>query len=470
MDYIRTEATGQLVFERASEYLLIPSCLYGFHNTRTKEKLTKQGRLALVHYGEMDIPEEERICKHCGERMHVNDHPNIALRHLPVGGHPSILCLPHNQFRCPHCGTTRGQYISFKAEGHRITEQLYKYTRDLLAMNTFTNKQISQITGLGKNTVKAIDLKRLKERYTVKGALMKPEQRAKFLGIDEFSLHQGHHYATIIVDLETGHILWIAKGRKKQVVYDFIDHVGLDWMDSVEAVACDMNSDFQEAFEERCPHIQPVFDYFHIVKNFNDKVVSEVRRAEQRRLLEEGDVDGARALKRTRYILMSNRSTLQKKDAEAAEGKVLRRGSGLFGTEDFVRNGGLERRYDNLLAQNKLLFTLDLVKEKLADAYTERDEPRMAKKIRDIIDLCEATACTQLHWFGRLLCNHFEGIIAHATYPISSGKVEGINRRIKTLRRQGYGYPDDEYFFLKLFDMSRARPTAPSHKSPGIWD
>ena len=72
--------------------------------------------------------------------------------------------------------------------------------------------------------------------------------------------------------METGHILWIAGGKKKQVVYDFIDHVGLKWMDQVEAVACDMNSDFQEAFEEKCPHIQPVFDYFHIVKNFCDAI------------------------------------------------------------------------------------------------------------------------------------------------------------------------------------------------------
>lgn len=156
-------------------------------------------------------------------------------------------------------------------------------------------------------------------------------------------------------------------------------------MDSVEAVACDMNSDFQEAFEERCPHIQPVFDYFHIVKNFNDKVVNEVRRAEQRRLLEEGDIEAAKSLKRTRYILTSSRSTLQRKDAE------------------------------------------------------------------------------------RLLTNHFEGVIAHATYPISSGKVEGINQRIKTLRRQGYGYPDDEYFFLKLFDMSRTGYTR-NAKSHGFRD
>ena len=72
------------------------------------------------------------------------------------------------------------------------------------------------------------------------------------------------------------------------MVYDFIDHVGMEWMSGVEAVACDMNSDFQEAFEEKCYWIQPVFDYFHIVKNFNDKVVSEVRKDEQRRLYEEG--------------------------------------------------------------------------------------------------------------------------------------------------------------------------------------
>ena len=102
--------------------------------------------------------------------------------------------------------------------------------------------------------------------------------------------------------METGHILWIAGGKKKQVVYDFIEHVGLEWMDHVETVACDMNSDFQEAIEEKCPHIQPVFDYFHIVKNFNDKVVSEVRKDEQRRLYEEGSYEAARALKKSKEI------------------------------------------------------------------------------------------------------------------------------------------------------------------------
>ncbi|MFC2647291.1 MAG: transposase [Coriobacteriaceae bacterium] len=57
--------------------------------------------------------------------------------------------------------------------------------------------------------------------------------------------------------------------------------------------------------------------------------------------------------------------------------------------------------------------------------------------------------------FTKLLENHMKGIISHARVHISSGKVEGTNQMIKTLRRKGYGYPDDEYFFLKIIDASR---------------
>ena len=455
MNYIRKEADGQLTFTQSTEFLLIPSCLYGFRNNSTTTETAKSGRTVFCFHGELDDSEENIKCK-CGYRMHINNHPDITLRHLPFGGNLSCVKLTRNQYFCPKCHNSKTQFISFKAPGHRITEELYQYSRDLLASGTYTNKEVAEITGLGKNTVKDIDKQRLQELYTIDGTrLIKPEKPAKFLGIDEFKLHNGYKYATHIIDMETGHILWIAPGKKKRVVYDFIEHVGLDWMDNVEAIACDMNSDFQEAFEEKCPHIQPVFDYFHIVKNFNDKVVSEVRKDEQRRLIAEGDIEAAKALKKTRYILMSSRDTLQKKDNDAVNQKVVSKGSSLFGTDDYIRKGGLESKYDALLEQNKLLFTLDLIKEKLSLAYTRKEESLMAEDIIDIMDMCLATGNSHLKWFHRLLDNHFEGVIAHATYDISSAKIEGINNKIKTLRRQGYGYPDDEYFFLKLFDMSR---------------
>ena len=467
MDYIRTNADGQLTLTRSTEFLFLPSCLYGFHNTETTVETARSGRTVYCHKGTLDLPEEERICS-CGRRMHINSHPDIYIRHLCIGGSLSCLLFPHNQLRCPGCGATKSQHISFKAAGHLITDALYEYTSGLLASGTYTNKQVAEITGLGKNTVKAIDKKRLQELYTTDNGrkLIKPERQAKYLGIDEFKLHNGRRYATHIIDLETGHVLWIQNGKKKQVVYDFIDHVGLEWMSGVEAVACDMNSDFQEAFEEKCEWIQPVFDYFHIVKNFNDKVVSEVRKDEQRRLYEEGNIEAARVLKKTRYILMSNRSTLQKKDDDAASGRIIHKGSPLFKTEDIKRKSGYEAKYDTLLQENKLLFTLDLVKEKLSAAYTLADEARMADAISDIMDLCQATGNKHLLWCRKMLDTHFSGIIAHATYKISSGKIEGINQKIKTLRRHGYGYPDDEYFFLKIMDMSRKKyiRNEPSHR------
>ena len=456
MQYIRTEADGQSVFTESTDFLKIPCCLYGFQSKETTVHESAAGRTVFCFHGTLAIPPEELVCPECGAKMHVNQHPDIALWHLCIGRNLTKVVFPHNQFRCSACGATSSQFISFKADGHRITEELYQYTRDLLAIGSYTLKQVSEITGLGKNVVKAIDKKRLQEKYTIDGkTLRRPEYRAKYLGIDEFKLHNGHRYATHIIDMERGHVLWIGYGKKKQVVYDFIEHVGMDWMETVEAVACDMNSDFQEAFEERCEWIQPVFDYFHIVKNFNDKVVSEVRKDEQRRLTDEGRPEEAAALKRTRYILTSSRKTLQRKDKEAAEGKVLSKGSELFNKEEVVRKPGYEAKYDALLKDNELLFTLDLLKEKLSEAYRQTSEPVMADMVTEIMDLCAATENKHLLWFRKLIYDHFEGIIAHATYRISAGKIEGLNNKIKTLRRQGYGYPDDEYFFLKIFDISR---------------
>lgn len=457
MDYIRNEENGQVVFEQSVNDLRIPCCLYGFTNTGTTKEETACGRGMFCFYGKTELGENDRICPECGRRMHINDRKEITLRHLPFGGTRCCVRFPHIQLRCPKCKATKMQYIAFQAEDHRITTELWQYIRDLLAMATYTNKQVSEITGVGENIIKEIDLARLKEKYTIDSKqLIKPEKTTRILGIDEFKLHNGHQYATHIIDMENGHILWLAKGKRKNVVYDFIDHVGLAWMAHVEAVACDMNSDFQEAFEERCPHIQPVFDHFHLIKNFNDKVVSAIRKDEQKRLLEAGDKEGAKALKKTKYILTAKRSTLQQKDQRA--GEVLREGSTLFRTESVIRKAGYEEKYNQLLADNKLFFTLDILKEKLSLAYSAENESQMAAIITDIMDICTASGNQHLLWFKRLLDSHLKGVIAYASFRISSGKIEGINQRIKTLRRSGYGYPDDAYFFLKLFDMSRSKP------------
>jgi hypothetical protein len=70
--------------------------------------------------------------------------------------------------------------VPFQAQCHRITAELLQYSRDLLAIGTYNLKQVAEITGLGKNIVKAIDKKRLKEKYTIDGKkLLKPKRQAR---------------------------------------------------------------------------------------------------------------------------------------------------------------------------------------------------------------------------------------------------------------------------------------------------
>ena len=456
-DYSQTAPAGQSSADSDCCYLRIPSYLPGFiYDDKTTVHTSESEREVFWFEGKLKMPEAELVCPECRCRMHRNQKNFVHIRHIPIGRTFSDICVEHYQLRCPRCHATKSQDIRFKAPGHRITNDLYNHTRDLLAWG-LNNKTVANLTGLGQNTVKEIDKKRLQELYTIDGKkLRKPERQARFLGIDEFLLHHGHRYATHITDLETGHVLWIQPGKKKQVVYDFIDFVGLDWMKGVQAVSCDMNSDFQKAFEEKCPHLEIVFDYFHVVKNFNDKAISEIRKDEQKRLLAEGKVKAANMLKGSKFILTSSLEELRRKDQEAAEGKVFRKKGTIFKIEEVMCKGGWEERYKALIKENKLLFTADLIKEKLKYAYDERIQAEeMAKELKEIMNICEASKDKHLLWFSKLIKEHFNGMVARAKFRISNGMMEGINNKIKTLRRQGYGYPDDEYFFLKIIDASR---------------
>ena len=82
MDYIRTDANGQLVFEQSTEFLHIPCCLYGFHNTETLVGKAASGRTVYCFQGKLDLPEKERRCK-CGKRMHLFKTEDIVRK----GGH-----------------------------------------------------------------------------------------------------------------------------------------------------------------------------------------------------------------------------------------------------------------------------------------------------------------------------------------------------------------------------------------------
>lgn len=192
-----------------ADLLFIPHKLLNFLNNASSLEKTVSGRYIYCFQGTLVFEEKDLLCPDCGAKMHIHDVYQTTLCYLPIGGRLVM------------------QQIPFKTEGHLISVELQTYAEELLEYG-YTNKEVGELTGLGKNTVKQIGLARLQRKYTENGVgekLQKPEKQARLLSIDEFKLHNGHRYATHIIDLETGHILLIAHGKKKQVVCDFIEHV-----------------------------------------------------------------------------------------------------------------------------------------------------------------------------------------------------------------------------------------------------
>lgn len=79
----------------------------------------------------------------------------------------------------------------------------------------------------------------------------------------------------------------------------------------------------------------------------------------------------------------------------------------------------------------------------------------MKAEITEVIHLCRESKKHHLEKFANLLSNHIDGIVTHESTNISSGIIEGFNNKIKTIRRNAYGFRDDEYFFLKIMNTSR---------------
>ena len=117
------------------------------------------------------------------------------------------------------------QGVPFKSKHHRITKALEEFIESSSTEPPSPLGRASQsLQELVRNIVKAIDLRRLKRLYTVDGKTLRKSQKfCKYLGIEvNLKLHNGYKYTTHIIDMETGNVLWIARGKSKQVVYDFV--------------------------------------------------------------------------------------------------------------------------------------------------------------------------------------------------------------------------------------------------------
>jgi transposase len=102
-------------------------------------------------------------------------------------------------------------------------------------------------------------------------------------------------------------------------------------------------------------------------------------------------------------------------------------------------------------------YEIRLFKEELNEIWEQEDQETAEALLMDWITFAESTGIRMLHDFARTLRFHASGILAYYDHPISTGPLEGTNNKIKTMKRQAYGFRDQEFFRLKILGIHESK-------------
>jgi transposase len=282
-----------------------------------------------------------------------------------------------------------------------------------------TLSDVADLTLLSWDTVKTIVKTHLQKDYG------RPALRdVRYLGIDEIHLGKKQRFYTIVIDLEDGRILWAKPGRGKAALRGFWRRLRLAKA-KIKAVAMDMSGAYWSAVLEHLPDAALVFDKFHVLKLMNERL-DDLRRE----LVREAEGPLRLKIKGTRFLLLRNPENL--KTAQIP-------------------------KLDEALRLNEPLLLAWYLKEELRELWNQLSRREMKTFLADWCDKAGQTGIGQMHKMAKTLRSHAAGILSYAEHPITSGRLEGINNKIKTLTKRSYGFHDQNFFILKLLSLHHSR-------------
>lgn len=375
----------------------------------------EQGPSAEVWIELLPVRARRLVCDGCGgEASGVHETRERWVRDLPVFDAETHLCVWRCRVWCDRCGGPKLERLSWLERYARITARLAESVARLCGVLPI--KHVARQYGLSWSTVKAIDKAYLQR--TLGPVDLSGVQR---IAMDEFAIQTGHRYATVVLAPETRRVLWVGRGRSREDVRPFFELLGEGGRARLKAVVMDMNAAYDLEVRAQCPNAEVVYDLFHVVAKYGREVIDRVRVDEANRLRH--DKPARKVVKGSRWLLLRNRENLKEEQAV---------------------------KLDELLAANRRLMRVYLLKDDLKHLWTYRHTGYARRFWQQWYKRAIRSRIEPLKRFARKLKDYLPGVLAHCRHPLNTSVLEGINNRIKVLKRSAYGFRDDEYFFLKI--------------------
>ena len=342
------------------------------------------------------------------------------LRTVPIGFKPVWLLVRVPRVECRACGCLRRINLG-------IVDQRRSYTKGfgrlvLSLARVMPLKDIAMLLGVGWDLVKDIFKSWLKRRFD------RPKlSKLQYISIDEISIRRGHTYITLVLDLKTGAVVFVGEGKGGDALTLFWTRLKRSGA-KLKAVATDMSPAYIGAVLENLPQVPLVFDKFHVIKLMNEKLTA-VRRQLHHELK---DGLAKQVLKGARWILLKNPENLSPKHDE-------------------------HERLKDALRLNEPLAMAYYLKEDLRQIWDQPTKEAGADFLDDWIARARASGVGPLMTMANTMATCRFGIIAWYDHPITSAKMEGTNNKIKTMKRQAYGFRDKDFFRLRILGIHEAK-------------
>jgi len=350
-------------------------------------------------------------CRSPAGTVHSQGHRR-TIRDLNLADRKVWLEVGYRKVWCKRCRKARVEYLSFCDSPQRLTHRLRRYVYGLCKLLPVA--EVAEHLDLDPKTVKAVDQEFLQEEFG-----RTDYEGLRVLAIDEIALKKGQRdYLTVVLDYESGRVVWTGEGRDKETLDRFFGGMTDEQKAGIQAVAVDMWEPYINRIRHHCPQASIVFDLFHIVQGYG-KVIDEVRREEVRKAV--GPMK--QVVKGSRYLLLKNRDNLQPDQAD---------------------------RLDELLNLNENLSRVYVLKDQLKVIYQYRHPPAAKAALDDWIAMAERVDNYHMAQFIKTLRRFEYGILNHCNFPIGTSRLEGVNNKIKVIKRKAYGFHDPVYFGLKI--------------------
>jgi transposase len=360
-------------------------------------------------------------CSACGSsQVQSRGRVERRFRTVPIGHRATFVVLPVPRVECQVCGVVRQVQIPFANPRRSYTSAFERYALEL--GRRMTIRDVAAHLGVSWDLIKDIQKRDLTRRYR------KPKlKHLRHLAIDEIAIAKGHRYLTVVMDLDSGAVVFVGDGKGADALKPFWKRLRPSGA-KIEAVAMDMSAAYRSAVSTNLKKATIVFDHFHVIKLFNEKL-SNLRRALFR---EATDVMHKKVLKGTRWLLLKNQENLDAKKDE-------------------------KQRLEEALALNKPLATAYYMKEDLRRFWEQPGKRFATAFLNDWLRRAEASGIKMLQQMAKTLAAHRSGLLAYYDVRITSGPMEGTNNKIKTMKRQAYGFRDHEFFKLKILAIHETK-------------